>query len=100
MADSNLKSEGPLIQTLRLKQGPGRPSLENAISWPWGLHFGPKIKWQPGPPQPLPQTRHCNVAILRGKENDLSHAHNLHTRFLMGFQSFRQGIENGLAPDI
>ena len=32
MADSNLKSEGPLIQTLRLKGGPGRPSLEKDIS--------------------------------------------------------------------
>ena len=32
MADSNLKSEGPLIQTLRLKGRPGRPGLENDIS--------------------------------------------------------------------
>ena len=31
MADSNLKSEGPLIQTLRLKGGPVRPGLENDI---------------------------------------------------------------------
>ena len=53
MADSNLKSEGPLIQTLRLKGGPGRPGLENDISWPCGLQFGPKIKWQPGSPEPL-----------------------------------------------
>ena len=62
MADSNFKSEGPLIQTLRLKGGPVRPGLENDISWPCRLHFGPKIKWQPGPLGPLPKTRHCNVS--------------------------------------
>ena len=88
MADSNLKSEGPFIHTLRLKGGPGRPGrpgLENDISWPCGLQFGPKIKWQSGPREPLLETRHCNVTILVGKENDLSHTHNLHKRFLTGF---------------
>lgn len=98
MPDSNLKSEGSLIQTLRWKGGPGRLGLEKDISRPFRL--AQKQSGSPGPPDPLAGTSHWNVAILRWKENDLSHAHNLHTRFLTGFQSSRLGIENSLAPDV